>query len=346
MTISLRHIINNNWTEFLLAPVFAMGFAFFLYGDAYITSWQNFIKMTIPWQLAALGIGLSSEYCRRFTSSRYKRLEQTAVRLVVHLFASYTAHVMLIVMGWFLVKALPFSEIQSSSDRLLLSLLIGFGFNVCMVTAYEATVFFKKWKEAITEAEQLEKLNIESQFRSLQSQLNPHFLFNSFNVLSSLIAENPRRAEHFVDELSNVYRYLLRSNEQELATVGEELRFICSFFHLLETRHDKGVSLKINAQKENSDKKLPSLALQILVENAVKHNEISPEKPLQIEVFDEKSMGQTCLVVRNNLQRKASCAHSNNIGLENLRQRYALLGMTGFEVQNDGRYFTVTLPTA
>jgi LytS/YehU family sensor histidine kinase len=225
-------------------------------------------------------------------------------------------------------------------------------------TLYEGVTYFDKWKTALSEAEQMEKLNLESQFQSLQSQLNPHFLFNSLNVLSSLITENPRRAEDFVDEVSNVYRYLLRSNEQELASVGEELRFIRSFFHLLKTRHETGISLKISVSANNLNKKIPTLALQILVENAVKHNEVGPEKPLFIEIADisGEAVGEASadehasqqsyprLLVRNTLQRKTGRISSTRVGLDNLRQRYELLGVAGFEVQHEAGYFTVVLP--
>ena len=344
MKEKLRLIFKNNWPEVTLAPPMVVGFAYFIYGEAYFASWQNFLKMTIPWQLVAICMGISSEWVRRISEQRFKRMDQTGQRIFTHQFSGFIFMSIFANLAWFGLKKLPFPEIHPPDERYYPTMLLAVTITLCMLTAYEAFIYFKKWKEAISEAEQLEKLTLESQFRSLQSQLNPHFLFNSFNVLSSLIAENPRRAEDFVDELSNVYRYLLRSNEQELASVGEELRFIRSYFHLLETRHDTGIALKINVQKENFDKKLPALALQILLENAVKHNEISPEKPLQVEIFDGKSAEQTCLIVRNNLQRKATRPHSNNVGLDNLRQRYELLGMTGFEVQNDGRYFTVTLP--
>jgi hypothetical protein len=341
MKEQLRQIFKNNWLEFTIAPLMVMGFTFVLYGEAYFTSWQNFIKMTIPWQLVAVGMGILSEQCRRFTSRLYKRLDQTVSRLVVHFLGTYTIFTILVSSCWFLLKALPFAEVHPPNGKLPLTLLVGLVINVLMVTAYEAFIFFQKWKEAIAETEQLEKLNLESQFRSLQSQLNPHFLFNSLNVLSSLIGENPSRAERFVDELSNVYRYLLRNNEQELATVAEELRFIRSFSHLLETRHDKGISLIINMKKEILNKKLPALALQVLVENAVKHNEISPEKPLRIEIGEEG----TSLFVRNNLQQKRTKPLSNRVGLENLRQRYKLLGVEGFGVKENGLFFSVALPT-
>jgi LytS/YehU family sensor histidine kinase len=238
------------------------------------------------------------------------------------------------------LKILPFPELRGDETRFYQLWLIPIVITFLYATIYEGITYFTKWKEAIAEAEELEKLNLESQFRSLQSQLNPHFLFNSFNVLSSLISESPIRAERFVDELSNVYRYLLRSNEQELATVGAELRFIRSFAHLLETRHDEGISLIINVKKESYGKKLPALALQVLVENAVKHNEISPEKPLKIEIGEEGSM----LFVRNNIQQKSTKPLSNQVGLTNLRQRYELLGVPGFEVRQDGQVFEVVLP--
>ncbi len=256
---------------------------------------------------------------------------------------------------YFILSTTHYAGIEPAKDKFYI-LLILVSMSVLIIgTMYEGITYFGKWKEVLTETEQLEKLHLETQFQSLQSQLNPHFLFNSLNVLSSLITENPRRAEDFVDELSNVYRYLLRSNERELTSVGEELRFIRSFFHLLETRHDTGIALKIEVSRENFDKKLPALALQILVENAVKHNQISPEKPLLVEIVEggeaverlgehRSQPTQRKIIVRNNLQPKATRPHSTSVGLDNLQQRYELLGVSGFEVQNDGQYFTVTLP--
>jgi Histidine kinase len=242
---------------------------------------------------------------------------------------------------------------QSFEDKYVVVVLLCVISLLLIAPIQECVTYFEKWSEMLTENEHLEKLNLETRFQSLQSQLNPHFLFNSLNVLSSLIAENPRRAEDFVDELSSVYRYLLRSNDRELVSVADELRFANSFFHLLKTRHDVGIELKTNVLAEYNTKNLPALALQILLENAVKHNEISPEKPLQIEIFTSEqplnpkmkhAANHPFLMVRNNIQRKNTHIHSNQVGLANLRQRYELLGIRGFEIQDDGHFFTVALP--
>jgi len=364
-----RRFFQNYWVEVLIIPPFIVALCYFLYGDAYLSSWRNFGRMTFPWIFSCILSPMGCHWVRRTMLHRYRKLEDWPKRVIGSLvgylfFTMGFALLTYFFLANFTVSATVYYDVSlpkpqsialastrlndlvPTEKKFYLLLILSSMCVLVIGTIYEGVTYFGKWKEAISETEQLEKLTLESQFRSLQSQLNPHFLFNSFNVLSSLIAENPRRAEDFVDELSNVYRYLLRSNEQELATVGEELRFIRSFFHLLETRHDTGVSMKMEVPKALFDKKLPTLALQILVENAVKHNEISPEKPLKIEILNDHPTpdGRGVLIVKNNLQRKATRLHSTRVGLDNLRQRYELLGVAGFEVQDDGRFFSVTLP--
>jgi LytS/YehU family sensor histidine kinase len=325
--------------------------------------------MTFPWLFMSVLSPIACHWVRRVTLLKFKHLEDWPKRVVWSLLGYMFFTAGFAKVTYWLLSETHYAELVPS-EKNFYGLLILVAMCV-LITAmmYEGVTYFGKWKEALAETEQVEKLHLESQFQSLQSQLNPHFLFNSLNVLSSLIAENPRRAEDFVDELSNVYRYLLRSNERELASVGEEIRFIRSFFHLLETRHDTGISMKINVRPENFDMKLPTLALQILVENAVKHNQISPENPLVIEIVEmvepvevlrmraqqsqpsqpaqlskPSQPSQHKIIVRNNIQRKATRPHSNYVGLDNLRQRYALLGVSGFDVCDDGQFFSVTLP--
>ncbi|MBK8568274.1 MAG: histidine kinase [Saprospiraceae bacterium] len=336
----LPAFIKNNWVELLIVPPVLLGVGYFMYGDSYFSSWGNFWRMTLPWVIFGIMASSACRWWRQVMLNRFEKTDDWWKRLIFSILGYLTFHFILISALYFLLIKSPLFEIGLSQDRFYIVVIVNFSTLIIITTFYEGITFFEKWKEAITEAEELEKLTLESQFRSLQSQLNPHFLFNSFNVLSSLISESPRRAEDFVDNLSNVYRYLLRSNEHELATVGEELRFIRSYFHLLATRHDTGILLETTVKKGGLDKKLPTLALQVLVENAVKHNEISPEKPLKIELLESGSV----LLVRNNIQRKATRPQSNQVGLENLRQRYELLGVEGFGVKEDGKFFSVSLP--
>ncbi|MET0299623.1 MAG: histidine kinase [Flavitalea sp.] len=208
-------------------------------------------------------------------------------------------------------------------------------------TTWEAEYFLKKWKESLSEKEQLEQLSIQHEFDALKNQVNPHFLFNCFNTLSSLISEDPKRAEKFLDELSKVYRYLLRNNEDGLSTLQNELKFIESYYRLLKTRHGDAIELQLEVDKRYEPYLIPSLSLQLLVENAVKHNVVSKQQPLVIDIF---TMVGNKLAVNNNLQAKAVKAPSNKVGLTNIRHKFELLKQPGFQVMEDSKNFTVVLP--
>jgi sensor histidine kinase YesM len=339
----LLHILKNIWVELAIVPLVLVGFGYLVYGKIFLSSGYVFGALILPWILFAATVSILCNAWRVQMHQYFVKLEDWWKRLIFSLLGYFSIHTLCLCLIFIALKDLWMEEVFWVIQKLPIFIILDFSTLVTITTLYEGVTFFEKWKEAITETEQLEQLNLESQFRSLQNQLNPHFLFNSFNVLSSLIVENPRRAEDFVDELSNVYRYLLRTNEQDLATVEEELRFIRSFFHLLQTRHDKGVDLKINIAEENLQRKILPLALQVLVENAVKHNEISLEKPLSIEIFDQKH-NTSALVICNNVQRKTTRVLSNHVGLDNLRQRYDLLDVPGFAVHDDGQWFQVVLP--
>ncbi len=218
---------------------------------------------------------------------------------------------------------------------------MAFGLTLIATTTWEAEYFLKKWKESLSEKEQLQQLSIQHEFDALKNQVNPHFLFNCFNTLSSLISEDPRRAEKFLDELSKVYRYLLRSNEDGLSTLANELKFIESYYRLLKTRHGDAIELQMEVDRRYEPYLIPSLSLQLLVENAVKHNVVSRQQPLIIDIF---TMVGNKLAVNNNLQCKSVKAPSNKVGLENIRHKFELLNQPGFQVLEDSRNFTVVLP--
>ncbi|WP_080054303.1 sensor histidine kinase [Spirosoma aerolatum] len=205
---------------------------------------------------------------------------------------------------------------------------------------YEGGYVLREWQQAYEHNERLKKAKLRHQLDTLKSQINPHFLFNSLNSLSMLIYESPRQAETFVDELSSVYRYLLRANDQELTSLNRELQFIRSYFQLLKTRYGAGVELTISVDDEVLEHKLPPLTLQLLVENAVKHNVILPARPLVIAI---QTQGNT-LIVQNNLQRKTTSVLSNKVGLAHIAAKYRLLGQRAISIQEDNGLFVITLP--
>jgi two-component system, LytTR family, sensor kinase len=191
------------------------------------------------------------------------------------------------------------------------------------------------------ERDRLEKEKLQAELQQLKGIVNPHFLFNNLNSLSALISESPVQAEEFLDELTKVFRYLLRTNESDLVTLDQELQFLDSYCHLLQTRYGGAISMRVDINPECRSLLLPPLTLQLLVENAVKHNRLLKEAPLRIELFSE---AHNRLVVRNNLSPREQKLESTGIGLRNIHSRYALLGQEAPVVRREASHFAVVIP--
>ncbi len=188
------------------------------------------------------------------------------------------------------------------------------------------------------EIEHLKQDNLSARLGSLKQQISPHFLFNSLNTLKTLTEEE--NVKNYVVQLSNVYRYLLHHSERHLALIEEELNFVKSYFYILQERFEDALLIDIKVSPETLKCSIPPLSLQILVENSIKHNVISLNKPLTISIFNENGY----LVVQNNLQPKKSVEESTGIGLKNIISRYALLADKSVEISQTSHTFTVKLP--
>jgi two-component system, LytTR family, sensor kinase len=210
-----------------------------------------------------------------------------------------------------------------------------------VIGATEAVYNYHQLRKAEMEKEELQRINLLTQYDSLKQQVNPHFLFNSLNSLSSLIRIDPMQAERFVEELSHVYRYLLQSNQGELTSLRQELGFIQSFLHLLKTRFGDALQVALEVPEAMQHYKIPPLTLQLLVENAVKHNEVSSENPLRLSIAINVA-GR--LEVKNNLQKKLVAVPSEKVGLANIMAKYKLLGQPEVEVRETENEFIVSLP--
>lgn len=195
--------------------------------------------------------------------------------------------------------------------------------------------------EAELAVQRLEQEKTEVHIRALQAQVNPHFLFNSLNSLSALIDEDTQQAGIFLDELSSVYRYLSRANNQVLTPLSAELKFIQSYSHLLQTRHGNALRVMWQVDAPLLTRQLPPLTLQLLVENAVKHNIAMPNRPLMIAITTD---GRGCLQVRNNVQRKSVRVTSDGVGLTNIWSKYQMLNQPIPTILEDDGHFVVTLP--
>jgi two-component system, LytTR family, sensor kinase len=272
---------------------------------------------------------------------RFPDLRQTKKRIMLLAFC-LVPFMSFSVTGIFLLyDALNILGYRFNYEDFKMGLLVGFSVNIIFETLYEADYTLEQYKASVEERQSMQQLSLHQEFDSLKNQVNPHFLFNCFNTLSSLITEDKKKAEKFLNELSSVYRYLLRNNEDGLSTVANEVKFIRSYYQLLQTRHGESVQVNIEIDKRYDPYLLPSLSLQLLVENVVKHNVLSRSKPLVIDIF---TTAGNKLVVNNNLQRRAVNAPSNKVGLGNIKAKYGLLRQEGFQVMEDEKNFTVVLP--
>jgi hypothetical protein len=200
--------------------------------------------------------------------------------------------------------------------------------------------FIQQWKTTFLKAEKIKQEKLKSDYKVLQNQVNPHFLFNSFNVLISEIKHDPETAEIIARKLSKVYRYVLQSKNFDLISLSKELEFIRSFIYLNQVRVGEALRVSINTGKESLNRYLPPITLQVLVENAIKHNVMNEENPLYISISTPDI--QT-LTVKNNLNPKQSF-ESTNTGLSIIKTRYKLLNEDGVTIEKSGTEFIVKVP--
>lgn len=217
------------------------------------------------------------------------------------------------------------------------ALLINLLFHLLHAVAY----YMERYKNKQLEAEELLRMHTQAELQSIKSQVNPHFLFNNLNVLSALVMKQSQDANHFIEAFSNVYQYILRNQEKELIDLQQELDFLEPYIYLLQHRFPNSIQLNIQIAAEAKQLQVVPVALQMLVENAIKHNIVSPQQPLQIHIT---SSDKKQLTVANNLQPKRNKAASGNVGLANIDQRYAITTGKHIAVQNDGQQFSVSIP--
>lgn len=277
----------------------------------------------------------------KWVENKYPALEQSLRRISLKCLVQFVVMMPSIGLIFFIYDYFNILGYTFNIKHLPLGLLVGICVNIIFETLFEADYIFEKYKESANEKENIEQLSVSQEFDTLKSQVNPHFLFNCFNTLSSLISIDKVQAEKFLNEMSKVYRYLLRNNEEGLSTVENEIKFIQSYFQLLRTRHGEAVQLNVQIDKQYEPYLLPSLTLQLLVENVVKHNVLSKNKSLLIDIF---TAAGNKLVVSNNLQRRTVKAPSNGVGISNIDAKYKLLRQPGFQVMEDENNFTVVLP--
>lgn len=236
------------------------------------------------------------------------------------------------------------NSISAYSDNLknviINNILISNVLNIILISTMEAWIFYIESLNASKEAEKLKEELIQIKFEVLKNQINPHFLFNSLNVLSGLINKDIIKAQVFIDEFSNIYRYVLETIDQSVISLEKEIDFARSYLVLQQIRLGESLKYEINIPAFQLEKYIPPLSLQILLENAIKHNISNDSKPLYIDIFCENDF----LIVKNNFQPKVSSPISTKLGLKNITKRYSMLLKKQPEFNIKSNYFIAKLP--
>lgn len=229
-------------------------------------------------------------------------------------------------------------EVQSAFSKM--AFVIGLMVSVILLSIELGVRFFRNWKKSLVEIERYKNETLQAQLLNLKTQVNPHFLFNNLSVLTSLVYENQDKAADFISQLSKVYRYLLDNHESELVNLESELQFISSYCFLLQIRFENSIELKVDVDKSVYHKLVPPMALQLLVENATKHNEISADSPLQIRVYNQGAE----LCVENNIQVRTETHNGSGTGLSNIIKRYRYFTDEKLKITKSEHVFSVSIP--
>jgi hypothetical protein len=349
----MKNPINHPWSKYLLRTLIAIGiWVFFKIATAPdLVEMTTLEKDSVVYLISTLAIvfilfELTDAIFRYWQKQSAGRFTDPVNLMKFSVSGFVLANAVLLPFNWFLEYHVEdwFGCVDYADEQaeLVQASIFSAFFVIAFLIGYIVQYLYGHQRQLELVQEKLNKENITFQYESLKNQLNPHFLFNSFSVLTSLVHADPDLASDFVTKLSKIYRYVLENKQKELIGLDKEIAFLKSYIFLLKIRHDDSIQIHYDVDVPMEQFAIPTLALQLLAENAVKHNSFSTEEPLQIQVFNQD---QEYLVVTNNKTIKRNhTTPSTGIGLENITHRYSLLEAPLPVIESTDEAFTVKLP--
>ncbi len=275
-----------------------------------------------------------------FLRKKYPDFRDDAKRITLFFLAVVCSVVLVDFIGVRLLSLIPGINVVDYQSRIKALLTIIF-LTIMIMAIYEAIYYNIRLKKSVREEEQSKQILIQAQLDALLNQAQPHFFFNTLNTLRDIIDQNSKEdAKEFVDKLSDIYRFLLEAGNDNLISLKNELRFAKAYIHIQSERFGDNLKLNWDIPKTSLDAMIVPMSLQLLLENAIKHNVISKAKPLLINV----TIRDNKLVVDNKMEPKSTQLPSTKVGLANIEKRYTLISGKSIEIRNDGNRFMVSLP--
>lgn len=327
---------------------FLIGCLIFIVGELLsedMFSYKNTYTFLIEfsfYQLYTFAISLTNSFYFNYMLKRQFVNYEIVKRLLFGILGTTVITLMTIFVLRILISVLIYG--QTIKNFLEVESWAGYSFGLwvtlTIVSVFYIVYFYNRYQKNRIKEQKVIAGTASAKFDALKNQLDPHFLFNSLNVLTSLIEENPDNAQKFTTSLSKVYRYVLEQKSKDLVTVDDELKFARTYMSLLKMRFEDSIIFEIPDKASNPESQVVPLSLQLLLENAVKHNMVTPKKPLQIKIYEDEGF----LVVMNNLQLKQIVKKSSGVGLENIKQRYKLLSDKKVIINQRAEDFAVAIP--
>ncbi len=333
----------ERWAQFLGIPLFTIFSVLFLMPYPFTIEFKHFLYHVGFSFAGVVAIWYSIRAIIFFFRKHFGKVT-FAVRLTVQLILSSVVTISIIYLldligDRFFTEIICPCDDQDNFDikNLYLTTII---FAFLINTIYESFYLMLRLSEKALETERYKKESVEAQYQNLTSRLNPHFLFNSLNTLTTVVEEDPKKAVNYIRELSVVYRYVLNSQKLTWADLAAEMKFTQSYILLLKMRFEDNLKITLDLCEEYLNYHILAMTVQLLIENAVKHNEISSSHPLEIKIScrDEK------LIVSNNKQKRNIMPSTTKVGLHNISERYRFLVNREVVIKDREDSFTVQVP--
>lgn len=319
---------------FVLANFISDGFEF--------DSVSDFLMNFALYQLYSFVLGYSNMYFFDYMERRSWKKNDTIKRIIIGVVGA----TVITLIGLFFLRLFTYFVYGGTSVAVFIErekfeyYQFGLWVTLTIIAIFHVIYFYNRYQQNRIKEQKVIAGTASAKFDALKNQLDPHFLFNSLNVLTSLIEENPDNAQKFTTSLSKVYRYVLEQKSKELVTVDEELQFAKTYMSLLKMRFEDSIVFTMPEKASDPESKVVPLSLQLLLENAVKHNMVTSSKPLHIRIYED----QGDLVIENNLQPKQIVKKSTGVGLSNIMQRYNLLTNKKVNINKEANRFAVAIP--
>ncbi|WP_298507543.1 sensor histidine kinase [uncultured Kordia sp.] len=336
----LKYIgFNDIW--FIVIGVFVLGFVTdYIFANSFaryplkraLINWSiSFFFSIANWSIMRMNF--------IFLRKKFPRVEQVGKRAIILFFTIVVSVCVIDAVGGIIIAAiLDGNYYFTERFQVLIPIII---ISVMIMAIYEAIFFYIQLKESIREEEQAKQVVVLAQLDALRNQAQPHFFFNSLNTLRDIIDQNSKEdAKQFVDKLSDVYRYILDAGDANVIPLRDELKFARAYIHIQQERFGPNLKLHWELPETALDRMIVPMSLQLLLENAIKHNVISRSKPLTVHI----AVQDDYLVVHNKIQPKSTQLPSTKLGLINIEKRHALISERRPKIENDGKEFTVSIP--